>query len=104
MDISELKNWTLSSYDEGTEHQLDYYINGQARNVGDKAFLYYHEDKLLVEMQIVHIISRTNDIEAYDKLVEDENILCDRESEYGADTSAEFITDNNCYLVWFRDV
>ena len=41
-------------------------------------------------------------MEYYDDL--DEDVLIDGETEYGADTSAEFITDNDCYLVWFKYV
>ena len=41
-----------------------------------------------------------DNIEYYDSL--DENVLLDGEDKYSADTSAEFITDNDCYLVWFK--
>lgn len=37
-----------------------------------------------------------------DELLKNENILTDGEEEYKADTSAKFITDNDCYLVWFK--
>jgi hypothetical protein len=102
MDIEKLKNWALSEYNEDTDEQLDYYINERKCDVGDKAYLYSHEDGELTEMEIVHVISRMDDIELYDNY--DEDILCDLEEEYNADTSAEFITDNNCYLVWFKYV
>ena len=45
-----------------------------------------------------------DNIELYDSQLEDEDILLDGEEEYNADTSAEFITDHDCYLVWFRYV
>ena len=100
MTTEDLSHFALSEYNEGTEDQLDYYINERHCNIGDKAYLYYHADRTLTEMEIVHIIARSDDREFYDNL--DEDVLCYRESEYNADTSAEFITDNDCYLVWFK--
>lgn len=102
MTREKLKNWTLSEYNEGKEDQLDYYINERKCKVGDDAYLYSHVDRKLTEMEIVHIISRMEDIEHYDSLLGNDDILIDGEDEYKADTSAEFITDNDCYLVWFR--
>lgn len=55
-------------------------------------------------MEIIHIIKRTDDVESYDSLMENDEVLLDGETEYNADTSAEFITDNDCYLVWFKYV
>ena len=53
-------------------------------------------------MKILNIIRRSDDPKKYDKLRENEDVLLDGEDEYNADTSAEFITDNDCYLVWFE--
>ena len=102
MTREDLKNWALSEYNEDTEEQLDYYINEYKCDIGNKAYLYSHEDDELTEMEIVHIVSRMDDMELYDELLENEDVLLDGEDEYNADTSAEFITDNNCYLVWFK--
>ena len=104
MTREELKNWALSEYNEDTEEQVDYYINEYKCDIGNKAYLYSHEDNELTEMEIVCIISRLDNIEYYDKLLENEDVLLDGEDEYSADTSAEFITDNDCYLVWFKYV
>ena len=104
MTREELKNWALSEYNEYTEEQLDYYINERQCDVGDKAYLYSHEDDELYEMEIIHIIARFDDEDFYDELLEDEDVLLDGEYKYDADTSAEFITDNDCYLVWFKYV
>lgn len=93
-------NWTLSEYNENTNDQLDYYINERACNKGDTAYLYSHENEKIIKMEIVEIIFRSDNIEYYDNF--GENVLLDREVEYNADTSAEFITDNDCYLVWFK--
>ena len=97
-------NWIVSEYNEGTDKQLDYYINERYRNENDTAYIYFYEDKQLNELKIVKLICRTDDMEAYDKLVENEDVLLDGESKYNADTSAEFVTDNDCYLVWFKHV
>ena len=35
-------------------------------------------------------------------MIENEDVLLEGEDKYEADTSAEFITDNDCYLVWFN--
>lgn len=99
-----LRNWALSEYNEDTEDQLDYYINERKCDVGDKAYLYSHEDKELTEMEIIYIIERSNDMDYYDELLSDEDVLLNGEYEHDADTSAEFITDNDCYLVWFKYV
>jgi hypothetical protein len=102
MTREELRNWALSEYNENTENQLDYYINERKCDVGDKAYLYSHANEELIEMEIVKIFARSEDMEDYDELGED--VLLDGEDEFNADTSAEFITDNDCYLVWFRYV
>ena len=102
MTREDLKNWELSEYNEDTEDQLDYYINERKCDVGDKAYLYSHEDDELIEMKIIKIICRSDDEDYYDGL--DEDVLIDGETEYNADTSAEFITDNDCYLIWFKYV
>ena len=97
-----LNDCVLSSYNEDTDEQLDYYINERKCEVGDKAYLYSHAEKEWTEMIIVHVISRTDDTEFYDRLTGIEDVLLDGEEEYFADTSAEFISDNNCYMVWFK--
>ena len=97
------ENWSVSSYNEDTEYQIDFYIYESQCEVGDKAYFYSHEDKELREMEIVHIISLSDDFDLYTKLLEDEDVLINGEEEYDADASAEFITDNDSYLVWFRD-
>ena len=105
MTLKELeRNWTVSSYNEDTEDQLDYYIKPRYSAVGDNAYLYSHEERELTRMEIIHIIRRMDDPILYDYLVENEDVLLDGEDEFNADTSAEFIMDNDCYLVWFKYV
>ena len=36
----DLQNWAISSYNENTMEQFDFYINEHACSVGDKAYLY----------------------------------------------------------------
>ncbi len=98
------KNYVVSSYNENTNEQMDYYINENSCKKGDAAYLYLHEKNKIQKMEIVKIISRSCDPYVYDKLLENEDILLDGEDKYNADTSAEFITDNDCYLVWFKYV
>ena len=71
MTREELKDWILSEYNEDTEDQLDYYINENKCNVGSKAYRYSHLDNELIEMEIVKIISRSDNMEYYDDLDED---------------------------------
>ena len=102
MTRDDLKNWALSEYNEDTEDQLDYYINENECSVGDKAYLYNHAEDKLSEMEITHIIARSDDEDFYDGLPEDILIVGDNDCDYDSDVSAEFITDNDCYLVWFK--
>ena len=97
-----LRNWLLSEYNEDTGDQLDYYVNEKECNTGSKAYLYSHAEDEITEMEIIKTIFRSDNIEYYDSL--DEDVLLDGEDKYSADTSAEFITDNDCYLVWFKYV
>ena len=98
--LKELRSsYIESSYNENTDSELDYYIKEEPPVIGDTAWLYAKEYDTIQEMQIKQVICRSDDVEAYDANSED--ILIDGESEYDADTSAEFITDNDSYLVWF---
>lgn len=97
-----LRSWSLSEYNEDTNDQLDYYVNEKECNAGNKAYLYSHAEDEITEMEIIKTIFRSDNIEYYDSL--DEDVLLDGEDKYSADTSAEFITDNDCYLVWFKYV
>ena len=96
------QNLTVSEYNEDTKEQLNYYLDEANCNVGGKAYLYAYEDQTITEMTILHIISRKDDSKTYDKLIQDDDCLVDGETLYEADTSAEFITDTNCYLIWFK--
>ena len=98
------ENWAVSSYNEDEECQIDYYINELHNCPGDKAYIYSHEDDELRQLEIVHIIARSDNPDAYEELLEDDDVLINGEEEYGADTSAEFITQFDCYLVWFKEI
>ena len=98
------KSWCISSYEEDSPEHLDYYLNENACGAGDVAYLYSCENDTLSEMKIVHVVKRSSDPELYDELIKNPNVLVEGEDTYGADTSAEFITDDNSYLVWFKYV
>ena len=100
MTKMELKNWVCTSYNEHTDAQFDFYINERQCDVGDTAYMYCHEDDSLIEMTIAHTISRMSDIDLYDNLLV-EDVLINGEQMLCADASAEFITNNDCYLIWF---
>ena len=102
MTLEELKNYELSEYNDGTSDQLDYYLNEKQCKVRDPAYLYSHHDKKWSKLKIIKIVSRSDDPDNYDSLIEKHFVLVDGEEEFGADTSAEFITDNDSYLVWFK--
>lgn len=96
--LKEMESMVESAYNEDTDSELDYYIK-EPPTIGDFAWLYAKEYDTVQKMRIKQVICRSDDAEAYDANSED--ILIDGESEYDADTSAEFITDNDSYLVWF---
>ena len=98
------ENWVVSSYDEGEDCQMDYYIHEMNCFPGEKAYCYSHEDDELRELEIVHVIARMDNASLYDELIQDEDVLINGEEEYGADCSAEFIAKFSCYLMWFKEV
>lgn len=98
------KKWALSSYNESTDEQLDYYLNERKCNIGDIAYIFDASVNELCKLEILNIIRRMDDPKKYDILIMNDDILIDGEDRYGADTSAEFITDNDCYLAWFKYV
>jgi hypothetical protein len=97
--LKELRSLCVeSSYNENTDSELNYYIK-EPPTIGDIAWLYAKEYDTIQKMRIKQVICRSDDVKAYDTSSED--VLTDGESKYDADTSAEFITDNDSYLVWF---
>lgn len=96
--LKEMESMVESAYNEDTDSELDYYIK-EPPTIGDFAWLYAKEYDTVQKMRIKQVIYRSDDVDAYDANSED--ILIDGESKYDADTSAEFITDNDSYLVWF---
>lgn len=103
--LNNYKKFFRSDYNEGTEDELSYYIDIQKHKIGDTGYLYLHQDKSITKMSIVHIITnKTIPINMYDRLIENDDVLINGEEKYNADTSAEFITDDECMLIWFRVV
>ncbi len=97
-----LENMVQSVYNENTLDEVTFYFNEREQNIGDKVYLREQGDTSLTELEIVHLLRRSDAPEAYDMAVSNEYILPELESVYGAETSAEFITDRDCYLVWLR--
>lgn len=97
-------NWEVSSYNEDTDEQIDYYIDEQNMGVGDKAYVYFHEDDELRELEIAYAVACSDDFDEYNKLLDEDDVLIRLEEEHGADCSAEFITNNDSYLVCFKEV
>jgi len=98
------ESWIISSYNENTKYQLDYYINPNDFHVGSIGYLYKHEYNFMQKMEIVNIIRRSDNMQYYDEIVGDDSIdiLVDGEQTLRADTAAEFITNDDSYLVWFN--
>lgn len=99
-----LNDWAVSSYNEDTKEQIDYYIDESKCNVGDKAYMYRHEDDELSRLEILRIVSRRNAPDLYDAMIKNNDMLIAGELAWNADTSAEFITDTDCYLMWFKEL
>lgn len=97
-----LQNWSDSEYNEDSDEEMVYFFDEHNCNVGDIAYMFVKENQELVKLEILHIIVRSTDPEQYDELISDEDVLIDGEDSYEADTSCEFITNNDCYLVWFK--
>lgn len=87
-----------------SEYVEEYFYTYENCQFGDKAYLISLPENCLKTMKVIHVIRRSDNMEAYDNLVKNENILLEGEAKYHADTSAEFITDKDCMLVWFKFV
>ena len=97
-----LQKYIESEYNEDSDEQMIYYVSESHCDIGKTAYLFKKENQELCELEIVHIIARSNNPDHYDNLLQDEDILINGEDTYNADTSCEFISDNDCYLVWFK--
>lgn len=102
-DLATVENWYESSYEEGTSEEFSFFVDPVKCHAGDLAYVYLWQLKKLVQLEIVKVIKRSEGFDAYDELVRDDLVLVKKEVEYGADTSAEFILENDCWLVWFRE-
>lgn len=102
MKREELKAWAFTEYNENTSDHIEFYLNEVKCNVGDTAYIYSHENDQLRELEIVFIIRRSAIPDLYDSFILADDVLLRGERMHNADTSAEFITDKDCYLVWFN--
>ena len=96
------KNYIVSSYNKGTNEQIDFYLDKNACKNGDTVCLYSHKNDILKQMEIINAIQWSKDqyICQSSKI---KNILHDGEIKYKSDASLEFTSDNDCYLVWLRN-
>ena len=102
-DKKHKNKYILSECDEGTPDAVCFMLDKQKHGVGDIAYKHIYETDEIKELKIVHIIKRSDDMERYNELVKDDDVLVKGEEKYMADTSAEFIFDEDCYLVWFKN-
>lgn len=96
------EEYIRSSYYEGTDEQLDLYIEKNC-GMGSIAYLYSHEDHEIKKMEVTKIIWRSECPNSYDNLTSSDDVLINEldELEYDADTSAEFTTADDACMVWF---
>ena len=94
-------DWVCSGYEEDTPGELDYYIQEGSVEPGDTAYVYIQEANEIRELEIIHTIVRSDAPSEYDSY--DEDVLLDGEDKYNSDFSCEVITDEDCYLIWFKD-
>lgn len=66
--------------------------------------MYSHLNEELVKMEILHIIALSNNFDLYNEFLAVDDALVNGEDEYSVDCSAEFFTNNDSYLVWFKNV
>lgn len=79
----------------------EYFLEKGKYEAGCDAYVYDKGDDTLTHLIIIHSILRSDDPKAYDS--RSEWALIDGDDEYGADHSCEFITDDDCMLVWFEN-
>lgn len=102
--IIQEKEWEDDSFICSEYSDVEYYVNHCGCGVGGHP-LGYELDKDTGEvciLQTVMMISRSGYPELYDIL--DDYVLIRGEELFKAGCSAEFITDKDSYLVWFRRI
>ena len=62
-----------------------------------------NEEVKYYPLKIIKVITKSNDPFIFSQL-DKTDILIDGEFAYNADTSAHFITDDDEYFIWFKDV
>lgn len=93
--------WNSSEYTDANETTGSiYYFQERRCEPGNIGYLYSIDDDEISKLRIVNCIARSENPKEYDNYNED--ILLDMEDLYEADTSCEFITDKDCYLVVFK--
>ena len=84
-------DYEISEYED-----IIYYAKDNAK-VGDFAYAYDIADDRYYELKIIEKISRSCDTNKYEELVEGVEF-----DNHEGDFCCELITDNDCYLLWFK--
>lgn len=95
------KVYLESAYNEDTDYEIRFYIDPKNHKQRAKAYMYTAEENSITPLRIANIIHRSDNFDFYDSLLRIDDVLLHLEELLGADTSAEFITDDDCMLVFF---
>ncbi len=94
-----VKHYIMSTYISEND-VVDYFINLSSCKEKDIAYLYSYEEKDIIKMRIFKIIWRSENPYFYDNFKEDALSIVGDACK--ADASAEFFTDDDSCLVWFK--
>lgn len=86
-------SWIVSSYEKGQKNQRDFFLDESHTRKGSTAYLFEHETQTFTKLVIVECLQSSPET-CVDTLL--------KYDPYCSDISAKFITENDCYAVWFR--
>ena len=89
-----------SWYDENIKEAQCFIINSEHHKHGDVAELKYSDNT--IPLKILHIITHSYDPETYDNISQED--VLHMEEMFKSDYFAEFITEDDCYMVWFKEI
>lgn len=96
--------WYRSDYQpDDIAENFSYYIHKDDHSFGDIGYM-RSSDGTFTKLKIVHIISLSENKAAYQLLSDDVDVLFKGEKMFEADTSAEFYTADDMFIVWFKIV
>lgn len=91
-----------SWYNENTKEEQCFIISSEHHKHGDVALLKYSYSDNIISLKILHIITRSEDIDHYDNIFQED--ILHMEEVFKSDYFAEFITEDDCYMVWFKEI